>query len=112
MKTAISKQLKKLGVPTNLLGYDYLKEAIELVIKDKEYLRCVVKKLYREIASLYSSTPQRVERAMRHAIHSAFARGDIKTWEIVFLNIGNKPPTNSEFVACVADYLKGGEPDA
>lgn len=108
MKKIVSEQLKSLGVPTNQLGYEYLREAIELVLKDNSYLHAITKKLYPDIAKKYGATSQRVERAIRHAIHSASIRGTKEEWEAVYLD-RCKNPTNSEFIASVADYLSLNE---
>lgn len=107
LKIKISEMIKRLGVPTNLKGYDYLRDAIELVIKDKTYLYDTVNSLYPEIAKKYiASSPNNIERNIRTAIEAAWERGNPKIWDEVFINQLKKRPVNTEFVACVADYIK------
>ena len=100
--------LKTLGVSPRLLGYSYLKSAINLVLEDPEYQRALTKRLYPKIAEMHLSTPSRVERAIRHSIETAWDRGDIYFEEELFgytVSADKGKPTNSEFIATVVDYV-------
>ena len=108
MKKIVSEQLKKLGVPVNLMGYYYLREAIMLVIKDKSYLNEIMKKLYPGVAERFNTTPEKAERAIRNAITKATIEGYKKEWDVIQLKKGDNAfskPKNSEFIATVADYI-------
>jgi len=108
--------LHEIGVPAHIKGYQYLREAIIMVIADLEAINAVTKILYPGVAKKFSTTPSRVERAIRHAIEVAWDRGDIEILQRFFgytvSNIKGKP-TNSEFIAMIADSLslrqKAGE---
>ena len=95
-------------VPAHIKGYQYLREAILLTIDDMDIINSVTKVLYPEVARKFNTTPSRVERAIRHAIEVAWDRGDIETLQKFFgytvSNIKGKP-TNSEFIAMIADCL-------
>ena len=94
--------------PAHIKGYQYLREAIILTINDMDIINAVTKVLYPEVARKFNTTPSRVERAIRHAIEVAWDRGDIETLQKFFgytvSNIKGKP-TNSEFIAMIADCL-------
>lgn len=96
------------GVPAHIKGYQYLREAIILTINDMDIINAVTKVLYPEVAKKFGTTPSRVERAIRHAIEVAWDRGDIEVLQKFFgytvSNIKGKP-TNSEFIAMIADCL-------
>ena len=96
------------AVPAHIKGYQYLREAIILTINDMEMINAVTKILYPEVARKFNTTPSRVERAIRHAIEVAWDRGDIEVLQKYFgytvSNIKGKP-TNSEFIAMIADSL-------
>lgn len=96
------------SVPAHIKGYQYLREAIILTINDMDIINAVTKVLYPEVARKFNTTPSRVERAIRHAIEVAWDRGDIETLQKFFgytvSNIKGKP-TNSEFIAMIADCL-------
>ena len=100
--------IHEIGVPAHIKGYQYLREAIILTIKDMDMINAVTKVLYPEVAKRYDTTPSRVERAIRHAIEVAWDRGDIEVLQKYFgytvSNIKGKP-TNSEFIAMIADSL-------
>lgn len=107
IKQKISEMLKDLGIPASLLGYQYLRYAVEISIKYPEYLYNITKKLYPEVARHYSTTPSRVERAMRNAITIGWKRGNVNTQERLFgytISVESGCPTNSEFVATIVDY--------
>lgn len=105
----VTAMIQELGVPAHLKGYRYLREAILLVIDQAELLGSITKGLYPRIARLYSSTPSRVERSIRHAIELAWTRGNQEALRELFgqakLRDRGKP-TNSEFIAMVADRLR------
>lgn len=109
MEAAVTNIMHDVGVPAHVKGYNFLREAILMVIKDMNLLGGITKELYPTIAEKYNSTPSRVERAMRHAIEIAWDRGNAN--EIIRLfgytvDIERGKPTNSEFVAIVADRLR------
>ena len=100
--------LHEIGVPAHIKGYQYLREAILLAIDDMDVINAVTKVLYPGVAKRFDTTSSRVERAIRHAIEVAWDRGDIEVLQKFFgytvSNIKGKP-TNSEFIAMIADYL-------
>ena len=107
-ETQVTKMIHQIGVPAHIKGYQYLREAIILTINDMEVINAVTKILYPAVAKRFGTTPSRVERAIRHAIEVAWDRGDIETLQRFFgytvSNIKGKP-TNSEFIAMIADSL-------
>jgi two-component system response regulator (stage 0 sporulation protein A) len=104
----ITEIMHKLGVPAHIKGYMYLREAIELVIRNIEMLGAVTKKLYPTVAENFNTTSSRVERAIRHAIEVAWERGNEKELNKYFGNTisAGKKPTNSQFIAKIADKLR------
>ena len=108
LEAVVTDIIHEIGVPAHIKGYQYLREAIILTIKDMDMINAVTKVLYPEVAKKFSTTPSRVERAIRHAIEVAWDRGDIEILQKFFgytvSNIKGKP-TNSEFIAMIADYL-------
>lgn len=100
--------IHEIGVPAHIKGYQYLREAILITINDMDAINAVTKVLYPAVARKFSTTPSRVERAIRHAIEVAWDRGDIETLQKFFgytvSNIKGKP-TNSEFIAMIADCM-------
>ena len=109
LECCIVEVLKDLGVPSSLSGHDYLLCAIDMCVKDRTILKHITEGLYPEIAKRYDTTPSRVERAIRHAIEVAWDRGDIDVLKQYFGNTISSSkckPTNSEFVACVANCLR------
>lgn len=105
----VTNMIHELGVPAHIKGYQYLREAIMMSVEDIEMLSCVTKVLYPTIAKKYQTTPSRVERAIRHAIEVAFSRGKMETLESMFgytVNEGKGKPTNSEFIALIADRIR------
>lgn len=100
--------LLSIGISANLHGYHFLKESIKLVIEDPNYIGGVTKYMYPQIATTFKTTACRVERAIRHALEVAFNKGKITLLNEMFgLKIfeDNEKPTNSEFVALIADRL-------
>ena len=108
LEALVTEIIHEIGVPAHIKGYQYLREAIILTINDMEIINAVTKILYPTVAKKFSTTPSRVERAIRHAIEVAWDRGDLETLQKFFgytvSNIKGKP-TNSEFIAMIADRL-------
>jgi len=105
----VTKMIQQMGVPAHVKGYQYLRESIVAVIKEVSLLGAVTKELYPMIAKRYATTPSRVERAIRHAIELAWDRGNIEFMNKFFgytINVDRGKPTNSEFIAMVADKLR------
>ncbi|MCO8192871.1 MULTISPECIES: sporulation transcription factor Spo0A [unclassified Anaerofustis] len=105
----VTSILHEVGVPAHIKGYIYLREAIKLVIDNVELLGGITKTLYPMIAEKYGTTPSRVERAIRHAIEVAWNRGRVETIDKIFgytIDQNKGKPTNSEFIAMVADKMR------
>lgn len=109
LETDVTNMIHEIGVPAHIKGYQYLRDAIILVVNDMEMLNSITKILYPTIAKKYQTTPSRVERAIRHAIEVAWGRGKMDTLEKLFgytVNMGKGKPTNSEFIAMIADKIR------
>ena len=109
LELMITEIIHQIGVPAHIKGYHYLRDAIMLSVKDQEYINSITKLLYPTIAKMHSTTSSRVERAIRHAIEVAWDRGDINILDSYFgytINVGRGKPTNSEFIAMIADKLR------
>jgi len=109
LDTNITNLIHEIGVPAHIKGYLYLREAITMVYNDIEILGSITKVLYPKIAEKFNTTPSRVERAIRHAIEVAWSRGNVEAIKGLFgytVNISKAKPTNSEFIAMVADRLR------
>src|SRR5690625_4664741 len=109
IESTITSIMHDIGVPAHIKGYLYLREAISMVYNDIELLGSITKILYPEIAKKYNTTSSRVERAIRHAIEVAWNRGNIDSITDLFgytVNVSKSKPTNSEFIAMVADKLR------
>ena len=109
LEAKITNIMHEIGVPAHIKGYQYLREAIQMVIEDIELLGAVTKELYPSIAEKYGTTSSRVERAIRHAIEVAWARGKMDTIDNIFgytVNTNRGKPTKSEFIAMIADKLR------
>ena len=105
----ITEIIKTLGIPAHIKGYQYIRTAIEMCLEDIQMLDAITKQLYPEIAKQYKTTSSRVERAIRHAIETAWSRGNMKTIEEIFgytVNFKKGKPTNSEFLALVVDKIR------
>lgn len=105
----VTDMIHEIGVPAHIKGYQYLREAIMMSVEDIEMLNSITKILYPTIAKKFSTTPSRVERAIRHAIEVAWSRGKMETLEALFgytINTGKGKPTNSEFIALIADKIR------
>lgn len=101
--------IHEIGVPAHIKGYQYLRDAIMMSVDDGEMLNSITKLLYPTIAQKHKTTPSRVERAIRHAIEVAWSRGKVDTIDELFgytINNGKGKPTNSEFVALIADKIR------
>lgn len=101
--------IHEIGVPAHIKGYQYLREAIIMSVVDMEMLNSITKILYPGIAKKYQTTPSRVERAIRHAIEVAWSRGKMDTIDELFgytIHNGKGKPTNSEFIALIADKIR------
>lgn len=101
--------IHQIGVPAHIKGYQYLRTAILMAISDKEVINAVTKILYPTVAKQYQTTSSRVERAIRHAIEVAWDRGDVDTLNSFFgytVQTDKGKPTNSEFIAMIADNLR------
>lgn len=109
LEAEITNIIHEIGVPAHIKGYLYLREAIFMVVNDIELLSAVTKELYPSIAKKFNTTSSRVERAIRHAIEVAWSRGQVETINKIFgytIHNGKGKPTNSEFIAMVADKLR------
>lgn len=109
IETNITNIMHEIGVPAHIKGYLYLREAITMVYHDIELLGSITKILYPDIAKKFNTTASRVERAIRHAIEVAWNRGNIDSITELFgytINVSKAKPTNSEFIAMVADKLR------
>lgn len=109
LEALVTNVIHELGVPAHIKGYQYLREAIMMVINDIDIINQITKQLYPEIAEKYKTTPSRVERAIRHAIEVAWARGQADAVENIFgytISAAKGKPTNSEFIAMIADKLR------
>ncbi len=105
----VTDMIHEIGVPAHIKGYQYLREAIMMSVDDVEMLGSITKVLYPTIAKKYQTTPSRVERAIRHAIEVAWSRGRMETLDALFgytINTGKGKPTNSEFIALIADKIR------
>lgn len=105
----ITNMIHEVGVPAHIKGYQYLRDAITMVVNDMDLLSAVTKELYPAIAKMNNTTPSRVERAIRHAIEVAWNRGKIETLNNLFgytVHNDKGKPTNSEFIAIIADKLR------
>ncbi|MBQ0038270.1 MAG: sporulation transcription factor Spo0A [Clostridiales bacterium] len=108
LEAMVTEVIHEIGVPAHIKGYQYLREAIMIAVEDMEVINAVTKVLYPEVAKRFSTTPSRVERAIRHAIEVAWDRGDLETLQDYFgytVNSAKGKPTNSEFIAMIADRL-------
>ncbi len=109
LEALVTNIIHEVGVPAHIKGYQYLREAIIMVVKDIDVINQITKSLYPQIAFKFNTTPSRVERAIRHAIEVAWGRGDQKTVENIFgytISAAKGKPTNSEFIAMIADKLR------
>ena len=109
LESDVTNIIHEIGVPAHIKGYQYLRDAIMMSVDDAEMLNSITKQLYPSIAKRHKTTPSRVERAIRHAIEVAWSRGKMDTIDELFgytVNNGKGKPTNSEFVALIADKIR------
>lgn len=109
LETDVTNIIHEVGVPAHIKGYQYLRDAIIMSVNDLEMLNSITKILYPTIAKRHQTTPSRVERAIRHAIEVAWSRGKMDTIDELFgytVSNGKGKPTNSEFIALIADKIR------
>lgn len=109
LESTVTAIIHEIGVPAHIKGYQYLRESILIAVKDMEVINAVTKILYPEVAKRFGTTASRVERAIRHAIEVAWDRGDLETLQKYFgytVSNAKGKPTNSEFIAMIADRLQ------
>ncbi len=105
----VTDMIHEIGVPAHIKGYQYLREAIMMSVQDPSMISSITKILYPTIAKRFQTTPSRVERAIRHAIEVAWSRGRMETLDALFgytIDTGKGKPTNSEFIALIADKIR------
>lgn len=105
----VTNMIHEIGVPAHIKGYQYLREAIMMSVEDSGMISSITKILYPTIAKRFQTTPSRVERAIRHAIEVAWSRGRMETLDALFgytIDTGKGKPTNSEFIALIADRIR------
>lgn len=109
LETDVTNMIHEIGVPAHIKGYQYLRDAIMMAVEDMSMLNSITKILYPTIAKNHQTTPSRVERAIRHAIEVAWSRGKMDTIDELFgytVSVGKGKPTNSEFIALIADKIR------
>ena len=109
LEAEITHVLHEVGVPAHIKGYLYLRESIDMIYHEIELLGSITKTLYPDVAKKYKTTSSRVERAIRHAIEVAWSRGNVDAISKIFgytVNVNKSKPTNSEFIAMIADRLR------
>ena len=108
-ESIISELMLELGIPAHLRGYQYLRTAVSMCVEDMELIGSVTKLLYPDLAKKYMTTDQKIERAIRNAIEVSWERGNGELFQKLFgynNSVGNNRPTNSEYIASVADYVR------
>ena len=109
LEAVVTNIIHEVGVPAHIKGYQYLRDGIMMAVNDMDVINQITKSLYPDLAKKYKTTSSRVERAIRHAIEVAWSRGQIDTVENIFgytVNANKGKPTNSEFIAMIADKLR------
>lgn len=109
LELVVTNIIHEIGVPAHIKGYQYLRASIIMAVNDMDILNSITKQLYPSIAKMHDTTPSRVERAIRHAIEVAWGRGKMDTINDLFgytVNAGKGKPTNSEFIALIADKIR------
>lgn len=109
LEALVTEFIHELGVPAHIKGYQYIRTAIMMVVENMDMLNYITKQLYPDIAHAYNTTASRVERAIRHSIEVAWTRGKPETMNEIFgytIHTGKGKPTNSEFIAMVADRIR------
>jgi two-component system, response regulator, stage 0 sporulation protein A len=105
----VTRTMREIGIPANIKGYQFIRNAIMMTLKDPQVMNYITKQLYPTIAKDYNTTPSRVERAIRHAIEVTWSRGQLDAINSIFgytINLNKGKPTNSEFIAMVSDKLR------
>ena len=109
IETMVTNVIHEIGVPAHIKGYQYLRQAIIIAVEDMDVINAITKVLYPQVAKAFGTTPSRVERAIRHAIEVAWDRGDLEILQKYFgytVSTAKGKPTNSEFIALIADKLQ------
>lgn len=109
LETRVTDMIHEIGIPAHIKGYHYLRDAIMMAIEDMDVLNAITKVLYPTVAKMHQTTASRVERAIRHAIEVAWSRGKLDTLDDLFgytVSNGKGKPTNSEFIALIADTIR------
>ncbi len=109
LEARVTDMIHEIGIPAHIKGYHYLRDAIIMVIEDMDILNAITKVLYPTVAKMHQTTSSRVERAIRHAIEVAWSRGKLDTLDDLFgytVSNGKGKPTNSEFIALIADTIR------
>ena len=109
LEALVTNIIHEVGVPAHIKGYQYLRDGIIMVVENIDVLNQITKQLYPDLAKKHKTTPSRVERAIRHAIEVAWNRGQLEMLESIFgytINANKGKPTNSEFIAMIADKLR------
>ncbi|MNI78924.1 Stage 0 sporulation protein A [compost metagenome] len=109
LEVRVTNMIHDVGVPAHIKGYQYIREAILAAVNNEDIINAVTKTLYPNLASKFSTTPSRVERAIRHAIEVAWNRGQMEMHDKIFgytVNSNKGKPTNSEFIAMIADKIR------
>lgn len=109
LENRVTNMLHEIGIPAHIKGYHYLRDAIIMAVRDMDVLNAITKILYPTVAKKYQTTSSRVERAIRHAIEVAWSRGKLDTLDELFgytVSTGKGKPTNSEFIALIADTIQ------
>ena len=109
LESRVTNMLHEIGIPAHIKGYHYLRDAIMMAVNDMDVLNAITKILYPTVAKKYRTTSSRVERAIRHAIEVAWSRGKMDTIDELFgytVSTGKGKPTNSEFIALIADTIQ------
>ena len=109
LETRVTDMIHEIGIPAHIKGYHYLRDAIIMAVDDMDVLNAITKVLYPTITKMHQTTASRVERAIRHAIEVAWSRGKLDTLDELFgytVSNGKGKPTNSEFIALIADTIR------
>ena len=109
LENRVTNMLHEIGIPEHIKGYHYLRDSIIMAVEDMDVLNAITKVLYPTVAKKYQTTSSRVERAIRHAIEVAWNRGKLDTLDELFgytVSTGKGKPTNSEFIALIADTIQ------
>lgn len=109
LENRVTDMIHEIGIPAHIKGYHYLRDAIIMAVEDMDVLNAITKVLYPTVAKMHQTTASRVERAIRHAIEVAWSRGKLDTLDHLFgytVSTGKGKPTNSEFIALIADTIR------